>query len=38
MSLLDKLQAIVTAMNEIMTLIPAVEAALTSFSSFLDTV
>ena len=38
MTLLQKLQAIATAMNEILTLSPQVQTELTSLSSFLDTV
>jgi hypothetical protein len=38
MTLLAKLQAIVTAMADILTTSPQVQAELTSLSSFLDTV
>jgi len=38
MTIIAKLTAIVDAMNEILTLIPTVEAALTAHSLFLDTV
>lgn len=38
MTLLQKLQAIVDALNEINTLLPIVQTALTNFSAFLDTV
>ena len=38
MTLLQKLQAIATALNEILTLSPQVQTELTALSSFLDTV
>lgn len=38
MTLLQKLQAIATALTEILTKAPQVETALTDLSSFLDTV
>lgn len=38
MTLLQKLQAIVTALNDILSLSTQVQAELTSLSSFLDTV
>ena len=38
MSLLDKIQLYVTALNDIRNLLPLVKTDLTDFSSFLDTV
>ena len=38
MTLLQKLQAILTAMNDIMTTSPLLQAELTALSLFLDTV
>lgn len=38
MTLIQKLTAIATALSDILTQIPLVEAALTDFSLFLDTV
>lgn len=38
MTLLQKLQAISTALSDILTKVPQVQTALTDFNSFLDTV
>lgn len=38
MTLLQKLQAITTALNEILTLSPQVQTELTNLNTFLDTV
>lgn len=38
MTLLQRLQAIVQAMNDILTLAPQVQTALTDLNSFLDTI